>query len=288
MVIPFALPFFIHVSRIQKRRDCHCPCRRDHQRARCPTHLIDRKQQHHTSPYRIPPDHGRASSIIPSTMTETSSFMELDTRTTLDVEIEAMYSPDRAPTSLPSHGTRPRPGRRRPSRMLACHRHTIPLTILYSTLLLLSLLCSTVTAAGIGGREGRRSTLAQLARRGEILVDRRPAPRVKVQRRQLDDPSLLSTISVPTSTASDEQATTTVTLPTSTVVAPSDRDSTVTSSTTSLMTVASSAPYSPLPSPFDTSLGNNFTNAGCPAFFQTFLSNSTFKSCLPFSLLLQV
>ncbi|KAF2225009.1 hypothetical protein BDZ85DRAFT_167848, partial [Elsinoe ampelina] len=42
-----------------------------------------------------------------------------------------------------------------------------------------------------------------------------------------------------------------------------------------------------LPTPFDTTLGNNFTSAACLPFFQTFLSNATFSACLPFSLLLQ-
>ena len=44
----------------------------------------------------------------------------------------------------------------------------------------------------------------------------------------------------------------------------------------------------PLPHPFDTSLGNNFTAPSCPAFFNNFLTNDTFNACLPFSLLLQV
>ncbi|KAF2461269.1 hypothetical protein BDY21DRAFT_278223 [Lineolata rhizophorae] len=44
---------------------------------------------------------------------------------------------------------------------------------------------------------------------------------------------------------------------------------------------------SPLPEPFDTSLGKNFTNQGCPDFFSSFLNNDTFQSCMPFSLLLQ-
>lgn len=39
---------------------------------------------------------------------------------------------------------------------------------------------------------------------------------------------------------------------------------------------------------FDTSLGSNFTSASCPNFFQTFMQNSTFRACLPVSLLLQV
>lgn len=44
----------------------------------------------------------------------------------------------------------------------------------------------------------------------------------------------------------------------------------------------------PLPQPFDTSLGNNFTAPSCPTFFNSFLTNDTFNNCLPFSLLLQV
>jgi len=41
------------------------------------------------------------------------------------------------------------------------------------------------------------------------------------------------------------------------------------------------------PSPFDTSLGDNFTAQSCPQFFSTFLSNSTFRSCRAISLLLE-
>lgn len=42
-----------------------------------------------------------------------------------------------------------------------------------------------------------------------------------------------------------------------------------------------------LPVPFDTSLGSNFTDAACPQFFNKFLADPTFMSCLPMSLLLQ-
>ena len=44
----------------------------------------------------------------------------------------------------------------------------------------------------------------------------------------------------------------------------------------------------PLPRPFDTSLGNNFTTSSCPIFFNSFLTNDDFNNCLPLSLLLQV
>jgi hypothetical protein len=40
-----------------------------------------------------------------------------------------------------------------------------------------------------------------------------------------------------------------------------------------------------LPTPFDTSLSNNFTAESCPKFFNDFLSNSTVTSCSPISLL---
>lgn len=43
-----------------------------------------------------------------------------------------------------------------------------------------------------------------------------------------------------------------------------------------------------LPSPFDSSLGNNFTTPACPAFITSFLAEAQFKACLPISLLLQV
>ncbi len=45
---------------------------------------------------------------------------------------------------------------------------------------------------------------------------------------------------------------------------------------------------SPLPEPFDTSLGNNFTSSSCPEFFNRFLADPEFDACLPLSLLLQV
>ncbi|CAK7265511.1 hypothetical protein SEPCBS57363_001620 [Sporothrix epigloea] len=46
---------------------------------------------------------------------------------------------------------------------------------------------------------------------------------------------------------------------------------------------------SPLPSFFDSSLGSNFSaDSACPSFISAFLTNSDFKKCYPFSLLIQV
>lgn len=47
-------------------------------------------------------------------------------------------------------------------------------------------------------------------------------------------------------------------------------------------------PQIPLPKPFDSNLGNNFTSPSCPTFFHNFLNNDSFRNCLPLSLLLQV
>jgi len=198
-----------------------------------------------------------------------------------------MCSQDRSITSLALHHARPRPGKRRPSRKLACRRHTIPLTILYSTVLFLLMLCTTAVATESMGRDTHRYTLAQLARKGEILIDRRPAPCVDLHRRQAGDSSASTIFLSSTSTLASFSSSAASSTP-STIVAPSSSTVTAALSTASLMTVSSSTPDSPLPSPFDTSLGNNFTSSSCPAFFNSFLGNSTFKSCLPFSLLLQV
>ncbi|KAF2142050.1 uncharacterized protein K452DRAFT_326585 [Aplosporella prunicola CBS 121167] len=62
------------------------------------------------------------------------------------------------------------------------------------------------------------------------------------------------------------------------------------SPTSTVLTVTSDpsvATATALPHAFDTSLGNNFTAASCPTFFNSFLDNSTFQACVPLSLLLQ-
>jgi hypothetical protein len=64
-------------------------------------------------------------------------------------------------------------------------------------------------------------------------------------------------------------------------------ESLLSSETKTGSTAAASATTTVLPQAFDTTLGNNFTTDGCPNFFVSFLSNATFQSCYPFSLLLQ-
>ncbi|KAI5207870.1 hypothetical protein E4T39_01820 [Aureobasidium subglaciale] len=63
--------------------------------------------------------------------------------------------------------------------------------------------------------------------------------------------------------------------------------STSTSSAVGSSSTTSASSSDALPRPFDTGLGNNFTTSSCPAFFKDFLSDDTFNSCIPLSLLLQ-
>jgi len=102
----------------------------------------------------------------------------------------------------------------------------------------------------------------------ELVYDRRPAPkpRMGIYARQDD--------------SSSSSATTTA--GSSGILAPSS-----TSAVSTSIETATSVSTS-LPRPFDSSIGNNFTQPSCPQFFNNFLSNTTFQECLPFSMLLQV
>ena len=117
----------------------------------------------------------------------------------------------------------------------------------------------------------------KMERLGQIHVDPRPPPTVpgRMERRQVGSASTSSAQSVLTAT-----------------ITPSSAESSSPSSTSATSPGSSQTPsatvvITPLPSPFDTSLGSNFTAQSCPDFFNTFLSNATFKSCTAISLLLQ-
>lgn len=104
----------------------------------------------------------------------------------------------------------------------------------------------------------------------ELIFDRSepPVPPMRLHRRDETTSVLPSSIAAPTSN--------------------SLASTSATSSGASTISTAGPSSSSPLPSPFDSSLGNNFTASSCPNFFQSFLSNSTFQKCHPLSLLLQV
>ncbi|KAA6416216.1 MAG: hypothetical protein FRX48_00936 [Lasallia pustulata] len=197
------------------------------------------------------------------------------------------------PAAVTSHNMRPRPGRRRRQR-------AEPLTIflvIFITILSLSTVCTPTGAIEIPAQFRRGPQFARLARKGEILLDRRPFTHVAVQPRQsgdlFDTGTTTSTESSSTSSGSSSTAssslrdistysTTATPLPSTATAPPTSSGS----STASVVTAPASTDVQ-LPRPFDTSLGSNFTSSDCPNFFNSFLNNSTFTSCLPLSLLLQ-
>lgn len=128
------------------------------------------------------------------------------------------------------------------------------------TLLIISTTISTLCAPAnaLQHRHVVALDLAAFALPEELLVD--TSNHGELQRRQnaRRTPTTLTTQTTAASTASIPLAAT----------------PTVSSSTT-------------LPSPFDSSLGNNFTEPSCPNFIQEFISTPSFQSCMPFSLLLQ-
>ena len=138
----------------------------------------------------------------------------------------------------------------------------------------------------------------ELALRGEIYVDRRQPPSrqgLNLERRQIGDTVVPTTVAStststsPTSTSSSHHSTITSA---NTLAANSEISTETEKQSATLGVSTSTAPTvtvitTPLPTPFDTSLGSNFTSSSCPSFFSTFLANGTFQSCVPVSLLLQ-
>lgn len=117
------------------------------------------------------------------------------------------------------------------------------------------------------------STFARLARSGTILVDQRPPPEPKSW--ELD-------------TADDLRRRNTENTSSSNSITKGSSTSTLAPTTTSSgLVVATTESASALPTPFDTGFNNNITT-NCQSFMTSMLANTTFKSCLPFSLLLQV
>jgi hypothetical protein len=162
------------------------------------------------------------------------------------------------------HELTPRRARRRElsfdclSRRQSAHRSWLQAQkLMYALLCGLLLFCQSAQASLHGSSIFDR----------ELVYDRRPAPKPRMGLHARQE---------------DSAATTTAGF--SGVDAPSSTSSSISESQ---IQTASSVPTS-LPRPFDSSIGNNFTEPSCPQFFNDFLSNDTFQECLPFSLLLQV
>ncbi|QDS71988.1 hypothetical protein FKW77_001574 [Venturia effusa] len=143
---------------------------------------------------------------------------------------------------------------------------------LWTLLLVLALLSDSAAA------QQRVHPALQKAARKELLFDRSPAPD-SPHRRVLIGRAAASTTPAPNN---DSAATTKAGAASSGTASASSASATSTSIAT-----APASDTGDLPQPFDTSLGNNFTSTACPSYFTKFLADPTFKTCYPFSLLIQ-
>jgi hypothetical protein len=179
-------------------------------------------------------------------------------------------------------------------------RHMMPqFNIFVAIIILLIYCCSLTTAAtlpkdlppSISAAEVE-ATLARLSKSGTIVIDHHPPPVVQSWKLETFEESLLKRQNSNVFTLQpgvDSSATASSQLASSTTITKPTSSSTL---STSAVATATTAPGSgsslPLPQPFDSALGANFTSQACPNFISNFLANSTFQQCLPFSLLLQV
>ena len=166
---------------------------------------------------------------------------------------------------------KPRPSRR---RHLDYQLLFSPAFTFLFTLLIFSLLYVPTEAAS-RQRPGTWEVRGKVIERIEDLsFDLEARPELRLHRRQTASTTPeASTIPAPTS---NNGASNTDVTPTSSVPA------------TSILSAAPSNTNSPLPKPIDGGIGTNFTQPSCPTFLNAMISNETFTSCLPFSLLLQV
>jgi hypothetical protein len=172
---------------------------------------------------------------------------------------------------------------------------------LFSMFVALISLLSMVTAQSLEFEAAAYDTslFRRLESKGQIFFDRRdppPLPKAVIERRQDNGSSSSPTSTLTTSSASS--ASSTATSSGTTITTPSVSRSSSSSShsptsgisltpTATETTLSGTVVPTALPSPFDSSLGSNFTSQSCPDFFNSFLSNTTFQSCVPVSLLLQ-
>ncbi|MCJ1464398.1 hypothetical protein MMC07_003011 [Pseudocyphellaria aurata] len=198
-----------------------------------------------------------------------------------------------------NHISRPA-GRRWTMRLSLRRAHITLADLLIWVLLILAMGCVTADAGDEQGQHLRRSRRGRPMQVEEILWDRSAAPERPspyLQKRQ----DLFESPTTPTTTHAGEKQSTglrrptfhaTATPLTSVTVYISTRDSAASSTSTSSgsdSTTSSSPPVvdSPLPKPFDSGFGTNYTQQSCPTFLRALASNETFTSCMPFSILLQ-
>lgn len=199
-----------------------------------------------------------------------------------------------------NHRSRPT-GRRRAMGICRRRPHITLTNVMVWTILMFSILSMTAGAVDDGEQHARRSRRGRHVQVEEILWDRSAAPEIPsphLRRRQelVESPAASTTSQAGEKKSTSLQRpsfTATATPLTSLAVSISTRDAAASSTSTSSgsdSTTSSSPPVadSPLPKPFDSGFGTNYTQQSCPNFLRSLASNDTFTSCLPFSILLQV
>ncbi|TAQ89106.1 hypothetical protein B7494_g2609 [Chlorociboria aeruginascens] len=189
-----------------------------------------------------------------------------------------------APRSSSSHHRRHRhPSTTAPGeKQTWFHRHTLPMRRLWGcTFILFTCLIALASATATPYIPEEmlepQDIPSRLLLTGSILVDHRSAPVRERRSRETEHNDLQARAdpsSIPPSSSSSSSST-------------SDGSSSTTASTSSSMALAAATgSASPLPTVFDSGFSANVTDS-CASFISAFTNNSTFQSCLPFSLLLQ-
>ena len=196
---------------------------------------------------------------------------------------------------------RPRPGRRRAPFSRTTLQAVLSIAVFFTVICIPALAVAAPAPAAAEAPQlppvpGNPGFLSRWTPTGdvsdEILFDRSQAPasdlypELELHKRQTDSGSSSSS-SKAKPTTSAAQKNTGASSSAAASSATETASATSTDSGSSGSSTASSA-SSPLPKPFDGGLGTNFTQQSCPVFLSNMMSNNTFVSCLPFSVLLQV
>lgn len=180
-----------------------------------------------------------------------------------------------------------RPAGRRRSRGIGFPYLQLSFYALLCAILILSIRGAAADATVQPGQYGRRARSLAAAQEEEILLDHSPQPMIpfaNIEKRQ----DLFNSLKT-TSGGSEKQTSSTtrrLTFDATATAISSSTSASLPSSTASAPTPEST--ITTLPKPFDGGFGTNYTQSSCPTFLKAFSTNTTFTSCLPFSLLLQV
>lgn len=180
-----------------------------------------------------------------------------------------------------------RPAGRRRSRGIGFRYLQLSFYALICAILILSNRSAAAAATVQPGQYGRRARNLGAARKEEILLDHSPQsmiPSANIEKRQ----DLFNSLKA-TSGGSEKQTSSSARRLMFDATATAIPSSSITSLSSSTASTPTPEPtITTLPKPFDGGFGTNYTQPSCPTFLKAFSTNTTFTSCLPFSLLLQV